>query len=151
MKRFFRIDYKGQPRHVVEQDGAWRLVEGDLFGAHDAGDPIPSTGHRLLAPVDPSKLVCVGLNYRDHAVEQNKPLPVEPMLFLKPSTAVISHGDTILIPEGMGRIAQGFLEDSNVNVAEELVAMISAQRAYELTSKVVSAADDMLRQAAQVR
>ncbi len=104
MKRYFRVEYKGQPRHVVEQEGAWRLVEGDMFGVHDAGDIIPSTGHRLLAPVEPSKLVCVGLNYKDHAAEQNKPLPAEPMLFIKPSTAVINPGDTIMIPEGVGRI-----------------------------------------------
>ena len=51
----------------------------------------------------PSKIVCVGLNYKDHAVEQNKPLPPEPMLFLKPSTAVIRHGEPIRIPPGVGR------------------------------------------------
>ena len=52
----------------------------------------------------PSKIVCVGLNYRDHAVEQNKPLPKEPMLFIKPSTAVIRHGEPIRIPPGVGRV-----------------------------------------------
>jgi len=104
MKRIFRVEHKGQPRHVVEQDGTWRLVEGDLFGGYEAGETIPSAGHRLLAPVEPSKLVCVGLNYKDHAAEQNKPLPAEPMLFLKPSTAVINPEDTIMIPEGVGRV-----------------------------------------------
>ncbi|HSL24353.1 MAG TPA: fumarylacetoacetate hydrolase family protein [Vicinamibacterales bacterium] len=52
----------------------------------------------------PSKIVCVGLNYKDHAAEQNKPLPAEPMLFLKPSTAVIRHGEPIRIPPGVGRV-----------------------------------------------
>jgi flagellar basal-body rod protein FlgG len=50
--------------------------------------------------------------------------------------------------DGVGTIAQGFLENSNVSVVEELVAMISAQRAYEINSRAVSAADDMLRTAA---
>ncbi len=50
--------------------------------------------------------------------------------------------------DGLGALAQGFLENSNVSVVEELVAMISAQRAYEINSRAVSAVDDMLRTAA---
>ncbi len=52
----------------------------------------------------PSKIVCVGLNYKDHAAEQNKPLPKEPMIFMKPSTAVIRTGEAIRIPPGVGRV-----------------------------------------------
>jgi 2-keto-4-pentenoate hydratase/2-oxohepta-3-ene-1,7-dioic acid hydratase in catechol pathway len=104
MKRFFRIDDKGTPRHAIEEAGTWRLVEGDLFGDWDAGDTLPSGGHRLLAPVEPSKIVAVGLNYKDHAAEQNKPLPAEPMIFLKPSTSVIGPGDLIVIPPSAGRV-----------------------------------------------
>ena len=48
--------------------------------------------------------------------------------------------------EGIGTIAQGFLEDSNVSVVEEMVNMILGQRAYEANSKVVKAADEMLTQ-----
>jgi 2-keto-4-pentenoate hydratase/2-oxohepta-3-ene-1,7-dioic acid hydratase in catechol pathway len=104
MKRYYRIDYKGQPRQAVEQHGDWHLLEGDMFGAHEAGERIASEGHRLLAPVLPSKIVAVGLNYRDHAAEQNKPLPEEPMIFLKPPTAVIGPDDLIVLPENAGRI-----------------------------------------------
>jgi 2-keto-4-pentenoate hydratase/2-oxohepta-3-ene-1,7-dioic acid hydratase in catechol pathway len=104
MKRFFRIEYEGRPRHVIAEDQGWRLLEGDLFGQHEAGDAIPATGHRLLAPVEPSKIVAVGLNYKDHAAEQNKPLPAEPMLFLKPSTSVVGPGDSIVIRGGIGRV-----------------------------------------------
>lgn len=104
MKRFFRINYNGGPRHVVEEGGAWRLVEGSLFDRYEAGDVIPSDGHRLLAPIEPSKIVAVGLNYKDHAAEQNKPLPAEPMIFIKPSTAVIGPGDPIVLPPGVGRV-----------------------------------------------
>ena len=53
--------------------------------------------------------------------------------------------------DGRGSIMQGALEGSNVDVVSEMVAMISAQRAYEMSSKVVSAADDMLRNATQVQ
>ena len=52
----------------------------------------------------PSKIVAIGLNYKDHAAEQKKPLPAEPMLFIKPSTAVIGPGDPIRLPSGVGRI-----------------------------------------------
>ena len=104
MKRFFRIDYKGTPRHAVEEAGAWRLVEGDLFGRYDAGDTLAPGAHHLLAPVAPSKIVAVGLNYRDHAAEQNRPVPAEPMIFIKPSTAVIGPGEPIVIPPNAGRV-----------------------------------------------
>jgi 2-keto-4-pentenoate hydratase/2-oxohepta-3-ene-1,7-dioic acid hydratase in catechol pathway len=104
MRRFFRIEYQGRPRHVVEQDGGWRLLEGDIFGSYETGDLVPSIGHRLLPPVEPSKIVAVGLNYKDHAAEQNKPLPAEPMIFIKPSTAVTGPGDPIAIPDGIGRV-----------------------------------------------
>jgi 2-keto-4-pentenoate hydratase/2-oxohepta-3-ene-1,7-dioic acid hydratase in catechol pathway len=104
MKRYYRIEYRGVPRYAVEEAGAWRLVEGDIFGVHEAGDAIPAEGHALLPPVLPSKIVAVGLNYKDHAAEQNKPLPAEPMLFLKPSTAVIGPGDSIVIRAGIGRV-----------------------------------------------
>ena len=104
MKRYYRIEHQGQPRHVVEQDGEWRLVDGDIFGAHEPGEPIAASGHALLAPVLPSKIVAVGLNYKDHAAEQNKPLPAEPMIFLKPSTAIIGPDEPIVLPERAGRI-----------------------------------------------
>jgi 2-keto-4-pentenoate hydratase/2-oxohepta-3-ene-1,7-dioic acid hydratase in catechol pathway len=59
---------------------------------------------RLLAPSTPSKIVAVGLNYRDHAAELNMTLPEEPLLFLKPPTAVIGPGDEILYPKQSERI-----------------------------------------------
>ena len=57
----------------------------------------------MLAPVVPSKIVAVGLNYKAHAAEQGKPLPAEPLIFLKPSTAVIGPGDAD--PHSPGRRA----------------------------------------------
>ncbi|MDR5708980.1 MAG: flagellar hook-basal body complex protein, partial [Armatimonadota bacterium] len=53
--------------------------------------------------------------------------------------------------EGMGTLAQGFLESSNVQVVEEMVRMIAAQRAYEAISKMVSTADEMMAQANNMR
>ena len=53
---------------------------------------------RLLSPILPSKVVCVGRNYADHAAEHGSDVPAEPLLFLKPSTSVIGPGDAIKLP-----------------------------------------------------
>ncbi len=59
---------------------------------------------RLLAPCIPSKIVAVGLNYRDHAEELNLKVPDEPLLFMKPSTSVIGPGDPIVLPSLSSRV-----------------------------------------------
>jgi 2-keto-4-pentenoate hydratase/2-oxohepta-3-ene-1,7-dioic acid hydratase in catechol pathway len=59
---------------------------------------------RLLAPVLPTKIVAVGRNYADHAAEMGNPVPDEPVIFLKPSTAVIGPGEAIRVPRGVGRV-----------------------------------------------
>lgn len=104
IKRIFRIEYGGAPRYAAETNGEWRLVDGDIFGEHALGEKVPSNRHRLLAPVIPSKIVCVGLNYKDHAAEVKKPLPPEPLIFIKPSTCVIGPGEAIVLPDGVGRV-----------------------------------------------
>jgi 2-keto-4-pentenoate hydratase/2-oxohepta-3-ene-1,7-dioic acid hydratase in catechol pathway len=104
IQRFYRVAEDGPPRYVVERDGEWRRVEGNIFDSYELGDRRQRAPQRFLAPVEPSKIVCVGLNYKDHAAEQNKPLPAEPMIFIKPSTSVIGPGEPIVIPEGIGRV-----------------------------------------------
>ncbi len=59
---------------------------------------------KILPPVFPSKIVCVGLNYRDHAKELKMELPDEPVIFLKPSTAVIGHLENILYPPSSNQV-----------------------------------------------
>jgi 2-keto-4-pentenoate hydratase/2-oxohepta-3-ene-1,7-dioic acid hydratase in catechol pathway len=106
MHRLFRYDDRGTPRYAAELSTALHHVEGDVFGSYRLGAALPGSldALRLLAPVAPSKIVCVGLNYKDHAAEQNKPLPSEPLLFIKPSTAVVGPGAAILLPPGVGRV-----------------------------------------------
>src|SRR4029450_7332724 len=55
-------------------------------------------------PVPPRKVGAIGLTYKAHAAEMNKPLPAEPLMFLKPSTAVIGPGDTIRLPPNVGEV-----------------------------------------------
>lgn len=66
--------------------------------------PIPLAQVRLLAPVLPSKIVAIGVNYRDHAQEMGRELPTQPMIFIKPSTAVIGPGDPIVYPPQTGNL-----------------------------------------------
>jgi 2-keto-4-pentenoate hydratase/2-oxohepta-3-ene-1,7-dioic acid hydratase in catechol pathway len=102
MPRLFRMAIEGEARHVIEDDGGVRLMEGDPFGRWEAGREV-SPGP-ALAPLVPGKIVAIGRNYRDHAAERGKPVPTEPLVFLKPPSAVIGPGDAILLPAGVGRV-----------------------------------------------
>ena len=61
----------------------------------------------LLAPVVPSKIVCVGRNYREHAAELGNKMPDEPLLFLKAPSAVIATGEQIVLPEASQQVEPG--------------------------------------------
>jgi 2-keto-4-pentenoate hydratase/2-oxohepta-3-ene-1,7-dioic acid hydratase in catechol pathway len=111
--KLFRIEHGGTARYALQAGGAYRLVDGDIFNgsaspeqrmeyAAKAGKEV--TPARILCPVTPSKVVAIGLNYKDHAAEMNKPLPSEPLMFMKPSTAVIGPGESIRIPPNVGEI-----------------------------------------------
>jgi 2-keto-4-pentenoate hydratase/2-oxohepta-3-ene-1,7-dioic acid hydratase in catechol pathway len=67
-------------------------------------DPIPFIEARILAPVAPSKIVCVGRNYRDHAAELGNEVPAEPLLFFKPPSSLIAPGEPIVIPSLSQRV-----------------------------------------------
>ena len=60
---------------------------------------------RVLAPVErPTKIICVGLNYRSHIREMGVKMPVDPLIFTKPSSAIIGPGDDILLPAASSRV-----------------------------------------------
>jgi 2-keto-4-pentenoate hydratase/2-oxohepta-3-ene-1,7-dioic acid hydratase in catechol pathway len=106
MERIYRVQQDGATFYAVERDGVLHRASGDPFGSLNVGAPVPGGFERVkvLAPVAPSKLVCVGLNYKNHAAETGRALPAEPLIFLKPSTAVIGPGDPIRLPPGVGRV-----------------------------------------------
>ena len=104
MTRLYRIDHGSGPLYAAEREGQWRLVDGDIFGTFREGPEIAHDKVRILAPVMPSKVVCIGLNYKDHAAEQHKPLPEEPLIFLKPPSSVIGPGVPIEVPTWAGRV-----------------------------------------------
>ncbi len=109
MDRLFHVSQDGERFVAVERAGELRrvsLAAGDVFGGYSLAAPVQGGlgAVTLLTPVRPSKIICVGLNYKNHAAEVHKPLPVEPLLFLKPSTAVIDPGAPIRLPPGVGRV-----------------------------------------------
>jgi 2-keto-4-pentenoate hydratase/2-oxohepta-3-ene-1,7-dioic acid hydratase in catechol pathway len=106
MERIYRVVQDDEVFYAVERDGDVRRATGDIFGNRSPGAPVRGglDKVRLLAPVAPSKIVCVGLNYREHAAESGKEVPAEPLIFIKPSTAVIGPGDPIRLPPGVGRV-----------------------------------------------
>ncbi len=63
-----------------------------------SGRRIPVADARFSTPSTPSKIICVGLNYRDHAREMGRELPAEPLFFFKPPSALLAHGDAIVYP-----------------------------------------------------
>jgi 2-keto-4-pentenoate hydratase/2-oxohepta-3-ene-1,7-dioic acid hydratase in catechol pathway len=107
MEHLYRVSQGGDPFYAVDRNGEFRRANpthGVIFDGFTAGDRVARESVKILAPVRPSKFVCIGLNYRDHAAELGKTLPQEPMLFIKPSTAVLDPGEPILIPPGVGRV-----------------------------------------------
>jgi 2-keto-4-pentenoate hydratase/2-oxohepta-3-ene-1,7-dioic acid hydratase in catechol pathway len=90
---------------TVTDDGRLRAISTTPFLPWEPTDEYFSPADvRVLAPVLPSKIVAVGLNYRAHAEETGRGLPEEPMLFLKPTTSVIGPGETIVMPPQSQRV-----------------------------------------------
>lgn len=91
-------DKAGMIRFAAEQaDGASLKIRGDIFGDFEVTAEQAEV-QKLLAPLEPAALLCIGLNYRLHAVETGAKLPEYPVLFLKMPGALQNPGDPILIP-----------------------------------------------------
>jgi len=143
MLRLYRIDHAGAPLYVAEREGRWRLVDGDIFGSFTEGPEIAHEDLKVLAPVSPSKIVCVGLNFKDHAAEQKKALPEEPLIFIKPSTAVIGPGEPIEVPAWAGRVDH----EAELGVVIGTRARnVPARRAYEHILGLISVNDVTARE-----
>ncbi len=100
-----RIWHQGAARYgVLEGESIVLLARAPFAGLERTGEKVPLAGAQLLAPTEPSKIVCVGLNYRAHAAEMGKPLPKSPLLFMKPASAVLAPGGTILLPPESGEV-----------------------------------------------
>jgi len=85
--------------HAKVVDGELFRLRGDVFGSPSFDrKPTPRKGVKTLVPVVPTKIICVGLNYADHARETGKELPKEPLIWFKATTSLLPDGGKIEIP-----------------------------------------------------
>ena len=105
----FISPHTGEARLGLVHDEAIYAVTDDIFASgrfepETSADFAPLAEARLLAPVQPSKIVCVGRNYREHAAELGNAMPAEPLLFLKAPSSLIGHGGIIELPTASNRV-----------------------------------------------
>jgi 2-keto-4-pentenoate hydratase/2-oxohepta-3-ene-1,7-dioic acid hydratase in catechol pathway len=93
-------------RHVRFRDPAGAVRTGEWLddGVRFADDEYDLEAVDVLPPCEPSKVVCIGRNYADHAAELGSDVPDRPLLFLKPPNTLASHGSTVTLPAGKDRI-----------------------------------------------
>lgn len=111
---------------LVQGDSVLPLAEGESiesFPSPQTAAAIAMSEVKLLAPVAPSKIVCVGRNYREHAAELGNKMPDEPLLFLKAPSAVIASGDSIELPSQSQQVEH-----------EGELGVVIGRRARKLTS-----------------
>ncbi|HEY3991042.1 MAG TPA: fumarylacetoacetate hydrolase family protein [Acidobacteriaceae bacterium] len=112
--RYCRLETPTGPRYasIEDRDGApWATVliaaPPESRVAYDPAEafiPVALAEATLLAPVEPSKIVCVGRNYREHAAELGNEVPAEPLLFFKPPSSLLAPGAAIRLPEQSSRV-----------------------------------------------
>ena len=97
--RIVRFKIETHISYGVVENQIVKQLKGTPFAAiRYTGQSFCLSDVKLLAPCCPSKIVAIGLNYKSHAAELKYDLPESPLMFLKPSTAVIGHGDDIIYP-----------------------------------------------------
>src|SRR5437868_15207301 len=115
--RYCRFQLDGQPQYglvesVAGRDAIVRILltppeeaDGDMESLRTRRiEPIPLEQAALLAPVRPSKIVCVGRNYREHAAELGHDVPTEPLIFLKATSALLSPRRVVRRPKISERV-----------------------------------------------
>ena len=92
------LDEQGE-QHYGQDAGAnqARILSGDLYSGLELTGQSTAVV-KLLAPVAPPNIFCIGLNYREHAAESGMPLPEHPVVFMKPTSALCNPGDPIRLP-----------------------------------------------------
>jgi 2-keto-4-pentenoate hydratase/2-oxohepta-3-ene-1,7-dioic acid hydratase in catechol pathway len=98
--RIVRFEFHGRTAYGILEGEKISVLWGTPYDGleNTSGEGMSLPEVTLLAPCEPTKIVALGLNYRDHAAEIGHPLPEEPLLFMKPSTAVIGPDEDIVYP-----------------------------------------------------
>lgn len=125
MARYVRFQHRDRTGYGKLSGDTVHVLQGDLFGDRaESGEYLPLSDVRLLAPCCPSKLICVGFNYRDHAEEFNAPIPQRPNIFMKPITAITGPEAPVYFPKALAR---------QVDYEVELVAVIGRRARHVST------------------
>jgi 2-keto-4-pentenoate hydratase/2-oxohepta-3-ene-1,7-dioic acid hydratase in catechol pathway len=124
--KIYRILYEGQPRWAAARTPGelTLLARNPIEGIEYTPQLCPLSAQTVLAPATPSKIVAIGRNYRAHAKELGNEVPSEPLLFLKPPSSLIAHGETIVLPKQSQRIEH-----------EAELAVIIGRRATRVSEK----------------
>ena len=100
-----RAQHNGEAKFGKISDGIIHFYLGDpILGASLGSETAALSEVKLLAPVTPSKIVCIGMNYSAHAAEIAQDVPDEPLVFFKPVSAIIGPEDTIVLPRQSGQV-----------------------------------------------
>src|SRR6266702_658189 len=98
MKIVRYLDASGKEKYGrAEEDGTIMRIDGDVFGDY-RDSRVKAEVKKLLAPMVPTNILCIGLNYRKHADEGKKPVPNSPVLFIKNLATLQNPGDPIVLP-----------------------------------------------------
>ena len=97
MKLIRHLSPAGPAYAALQSDGTARAITGDILGDWRVTDQVVKPG-KLLAPIAPATIICIGLNYAKHAAEGGKPPPERPVWFMKLPGAVQNPGDPIRLP-----------------------------------------------------
>ncbi len=92
------------PSPAPAEDLAYRLALDETGTSSFDFAPMPLSAAELLPPVTPSKIVCVGRNYREHVRELNNEVPAEPLLFFKPPSSLLAAGGIVRLPAVSERV-----------------------------------------------
>jgi 2-keto-4-pentenoate hydratase/2-oxohepta-3-ene-1,7-dioic acid hydratase in catechol pathway len=92
------------PAPAPEEDLAFQLALENASAESFDFDPMPLSAADLLPPVAPSKIICVGRNYREHAKELGNDVPTEPLIFFKPPSSLLRPGGTVRLPAQSERV-----------------------------------------------
>lgn len=112
---------------VLDDDCSARVIHGDPLGDHHVTNEVVRID-RLLVPIVPVDLLCIGLNYRAHAAETNSEVPDNPMLFIKASNALNDPGSSIVLP---GNSQQVDFEGELVVIIGKAARNVPRERALE--------------------
>jgi 2-keto-4-pentenoate hydratase/2-oxohepta-3-ene-1,7-dioic acid hydratase in catechol pathway len=103
--KIYRFKHGGKIFYGILKQDMLFPIEGSVFSRFkESVKEIPISQVILLPPVKPSKIVAVGVNYKDHAMERGRSIPKEPLIFLKPPSAVVGPNDIIIYPKMAKRV-----------------------------------------------